>query len=435
MKKKRGLATLVAAGMMTAMLSVPVTAATTYTPVAGTSCNFNKYLIMDAGDTVPNATFSFTIAPGQAVSADTSDNAVMQVLPGPVVTNEGKTWPAIADVTFTPADTNTTATSAGTNIDVARSNVDRGGTAGDLVQLDAGEKYATQQATVDFSGVTFDEPGIYRYIITETANPDHAAAGIIHDTDTDRVLDVYVVDNSTATENVLQVAAYVLHTNVTDPAIGTNMGPDDVAAASAALDDKTDGFTNEYSSKDLKISKEVSGNQASRDKYFELTVKVMDGVNEADSFIVSLADDSDANTNDGNADATSGTNSATIAANAGKTNLATVTGVQLKAGQKFYLQHGQSVVIRGLAPNAVYTVTENEEDYQSSVMTGKTNSGTIGTVAGGNKLAEAGFTNTRDGIIPTGILMSAAPWILLGVVVVGGVIFFLVRSRKKYEEE
>ena len=39
---------------------------------------------------------------------------------------------------------------------------------------------------------------------------------------------------------------------------------------------------------------------------------------------------------------------------------------KIKAGQKFYLQHGQSVVIRGLAPNASYTVTENAEDYASS---------------------------------------------------------------------
>ena len=56
-----------------------------------------KYLIMDAGDNVPNATFSFTVAPGAARSVDTSDNAVMQVLPG-VGT------PTIADVTFSNSD-------------------------------------------------------------------------------------------------------------------------------------------------------------------------------------------------------------------------------------------------------------------------------------------------------------------------------------------
>ena len=176
--------------------------ATTYTPVAGTSANFNKYLIMDAGDTVPNATFSFTIAPGAAISTATNDNTVMEVM-------AGVGTPTIADVTFAQSDS--TATAAGTNIDVARPASDRasGLTASTGVQLEAGEKYATKQATVDFSNVTFNEPGIYRYVITETADPDHAAAGIMHDNDTDRILDVYVVDNN----GTLEVAAYVMHTN------------------------------------------------------------------------------------------------------------------------------------------------------------------------------------------------------------------------------
>jgi hypothetical protein len=396
-----------------------VSAATTYTPVAGTSFSFNKYLIMDAGDSVPNATFSFTIAPGAAISADTSDNTVMQVLPG-----VGS--PTVSSVTFAPGDT--TATAAGSNIDVARTNVQRGGAAGDAVQLDAGEKYATKVATVDFSGVSFTEPGIYRYIITETANAAHAAAGIIHDTDVDRVLDVYVTDNGSG---VLVVSQYVLHTEVGDVAIGGNMGSDDVDAAGDPLDDKTDGFTNEYTSKDLKISKEVSGNQASRDKYFELTVTVS-GIADEDVYVVSIADDADATTNDGNADATSGSNAATIAANAGKTNPVQVTGAQLKAGQKFYLQHGQSVVIRGLAPNATYTVTENAEDYRSEVMAGKTNSGVIGTVAGENKMAEAGFRNVRDGVVPTGIAMSASTGLLL----VGGSLgWFIIGAKRRKEEE
>ena len=417
------ISSLVCAGLlMSCMLMVPVSAATNYTPVAGSSCNFNKYLIMDAGDSVPNATFAFTVAPGQAVSASTADNQVMEVM-------AGVGSPTIANVTFAPGDT--TATAAGNNIDVARTNVQRGGSAGDTVQLDSGEKYATKQATVDFSGVSFNEPGIYRYIITETASADHAAAGIIHDTDTDRVLDVYVTDDG---NGALVVSSYVLHTNVSDPVINTNMGSGDVAEAGAALEDKTDGFTNEYVSKDLKIEKEVTGNQASRDKYFEFTVTCTD-VADADSYVVSIADDNDANTNDGSADATSGAakTGGTIAANAGKTNPTTVTGAQLKAGQKFYLQHGQSVVIRGLALNASYTVTENAEDYKSAVKSGDTNSGVIGTVAGTNKMATAGFTNTRDGIIPTGVMSAVAGGLaLLGIGAAG---IGLTSLRKKEEDD
>ena len=407
MKMKR-LAALIASAALSASMVVPAFAATTYTPIAGTSCNFNKYLIMDAGDTVPNATFAFTIAPGAAVSADTSDNQVMEVIPG-IGT------PTIAPVTFAPSDA--TATAAGSNIDVARSNIARGGSAADAVQLDAGEKYATKQATVDFSSVNFPEPGIYRYIITETANADHAAAGIIHDTDVDRVLDVYVVDKGDGT---LEVREYVLHTNVSNPAIGTDMGSADVSP----LDDKTDGFTNEYTTKDLKLQKQVTGNQASRDKWFEFTA-TLTNVADEDVFVVSMADDNDAATNDGLADATTGTTAATRASNQGKTNPATVTGAQLKAGQKFYLQHGQSIVLRGLPLNASYTVTEDAEDYKSAVLEGKTNSGVISTVAGSNKMAEAGFLNTRNGVVPTVIALGTGA---------AGVMFMVAKKRKEEEE-
>ena len=334
--------------------------------------------------------------------------------------------PTIADVTFAPTDS--TATAAGSNIDVARAASDRATslTAATGVELETGEKYATKQATVSFSGITFPEPGIYRYIISETASAAHAAAGLMHDNDTDRVLDVYVVDNNGA----LEVAGYVMHKNDEDVNINATMGPADVAAEGDALDDKTDGFTNEYNTKDLRLSKTVSGNEASRDKYFEFTVTATD-VADADVFAVSIADDSDANTNDGSADATSGTakTGGTIEANAGKTNPATVTGAQLKAGQKFYLQHGQNIVIRGLPLNASYTLTENAEDYASAVMSGKTNSGVIGTVAGTNKVAEAGFTNTRDGIIPTGVFLYAG----IGVIAIlfAGGMFLLTRKNKK----
>lgn len=94
---------------------------------------------MDADDSVPNATFSFTVAPGTARSSDTSSNSVMEVM-------AGVGSPTIADVTF--ASTDTTATTAGSNIDVARAASTRasGLTAATGVELEAGEKYATKQS-------------------------------------------------------------------------------------------------------------------------------------------------------------------------------------------------------------------------------------------------------------------------------------------------
>lgn len=383
--------------------AVPTLAATTYTSVEGTSCYFNKFLIMDAGDTVPNVTFSFTVAPGGARTEKTGTEAVFA----------GIGEPTVADVTFSPSDS--TAVDAGTYVDIARTNVQRGGSAGDTVQLDAGEKYAVKQATVSFSGILFSAPGIYRYIITETASAAHTAAGIIHDTDTDRVLDVYVTDDGTGT---LKISGYVLHLKDEDVTSGVD------------LDDKTDGFTNEYNSKDLKVEKEVSGNQSSRDKWFEFTVTMAaDTVNATDSFAVSIADDSDVNTNDGNADATSGKTASTRMENREQSNPTKVTGAQLLAGQKFYLQHGQSVVIRGLPLNAEYTVTEVKEDYQSNEKYSGTNNGVLGTVAGADKMAQTGFINTRDGIIPTGVFLYAG----VGVVLVVFAVLAFALTRKNHK--
>lgn len=429
---KKNLVAILSAASLMAMMVMPVSAGTTYRTVKGDadSCAFNKYLIMDESDPVPNVTFTFTVTAGTPIPAAAGK---MEVLAG--VGN-----PTVTDVAFSSADrTKSVADDAEitalNEIDVKREASARedGKTAATGVQLEPGEKFATKGTTVDFSDVTFDEPGIYRYIITETADSAHGAAGIMHDNDVDRVLDVYVEDDGS---NGLTVSSYVLHTDAGDVTAGTNNGSGDVSQTGDPVADKTDGFTNEYSSNDLKIEKEVTGNQASRDKYFALKVKTT-GADGNATYVVSIADDNNSATNDGNADATSGSNSATKAENAGKTNKQSVTGAELNAdaGVTFYLQHGQSVVIRGLAPNVSYEVTENAEDYKSAVKTGDTNTGTIGVVADGNKMAVAGFTNTRDGIIPTGIILSVTPWIILGFIVVAGVVFFAIRSKKRYEEE
>ena len=419
-------------GVMILAMSIPVFADYTYTPIAGTSTTFNKFLIVSAGDTVPTATFNYTIAAGEAVSESTGDNPVFQVLPG--VTPGSVT---ITPTTFGPNDTTYTTAQSG-HIDVLRTASARatGLTAANGVefQTSLGEKYAVKTATISFANVRFPEPGIYRYIITETASASDEAKGLMHDNDVDRVLDVYVTDNGSGT---LVVSGYVMHTDINDetPAINTDMGPADVENAGDALTDKTDGFTNEYKTKDLVFKKEVTGNEASRDKYFDFTLK-LENLTPSDEFVVSLADDSNANTTDGNANATSGTTPATIEANAGKTNVVKLTAnAEGKVEQHFYIQHGQSIAVRGLPVNATYTVTENKEDYkqETSTVTGFTDAtnGTIGTVAGTNKAVHTSYKNTRNGVIPTGAAMAVGA--AAAVVVFGGIGFagITIRSRKE----
>ena len=401
------------------------------TPVDGTSLTFKKFLIIGAGDNVPNVTFSYTIAAGTAISTDTSSNTEFQVDAG--VDADKVT---ITDTTFAPRATTYTSVQTG-DIDVTRQASDRatGLTADTGVEFETskGEQYAVQNATVDFSGVTFVEPGVYRYIITETASTTNAAAGIMHDNDVDRVLDVYVTDNN----GTLEISGYVLHKNESNIAISSTMGSNDVMSEGEPLDDKTDGFTNEYKSKDLVFKKEVVGNQASRDKYFEFTLK-LENVGNENTFTVSIADDNDPNTTDGNADATSGSNNATITANRGKENVLTLTSdASGEITRKFYLQHGQSIAVRGLPLNAEYTVTENAEDYKSTgaSVTGYTDatSGDIGIVAGNNKVVTTSCKNERQGIIPTGLFTIVGPAIAVILIALIGIGIVLMGKRRKEE--
>ena len=401
------------------------------TPVDGTSLTFKKFLIIGAGDNVPNVTFSYTIAAGTAISTDTSSNTEFQVDAG--VDADKVT---ITDTTFAPRATTYTSVQTG-DIDVTRQASDRatGLTADTGVEFETskGEQYAVQNATVDFSGVTFVEPGVYRYIITETASTTNAAAGIMHDNDVDRVLDVYVTDNN----GTLEISGYVLHKNESNIAISSTMGSNDVMSEGEPLDDKTDGFTNEYKSKDLVFKKEVVGNQASRDKYFEFTLK-LENVGNENTFTVSIADDNDPNTTDGNADATSGSNNATITANRGKENVLTLTSdASGEITRKFYLQHGQSIAVRGLPLNAEYTVTENAEDYKSTgaSVAGYTDatSGDIGIVAGNNKVVKTSFKNERQGIIPTGLFTIVGPAIAVILIALIGIGIVLMGKRRKEE--
>ena len=76
----------------------------------------------------------------------------------------------------------------------------------------------------------------------------------MHDNDVDRVLDVYVTDNN----GTLEISGYVLHKNESNIAISSTMGSNDVMSEGEPLDDKTDGFTNEYKSKDLVFKRRLS---------------------------------------------------------------------------------------------------------------------------------------------------------------------------------
>ena len=420
--KKRTIAKTGATMLTMAMLLNGTTvfaAGTNYgATIEGTkTTTFEKYLLMDTQANVPNATFTYAVTAGNAKAYDV-DGKKFQVLAGVDVDK------IIMAGVGEGAEANKIVFKQGDGSDTHDTTKDAY-----VKDLTEGKKYALKTATLDFSKVQFTEPGVYRYIITE----DGTNQAITNDADLTRVLDVYVNDASTTDTDgnltkKLTIAGYVLHSNENDEpdvAAGENFG-----SAGSYTDKKSQGFTNSYDTSDLTLRKEVTGNQASRDKYFEFTLNI-DKAQPNTKYDVVIAD----------ADATSKTNAATISENAGKTNVTSITtGEDGKATAKFYLQHGQQVTVQGIAKDTTYALTENAEDYKSTANIATTpvvtikedtdSAGVNGTIA--SKDLTTGYLNTRDGVIPTGVIMTVAPF--AAVTLLGAAGMVTIKMRKKEDD-
>ena len=399
--RRKALKLLTSTAVVSAMLisNVGLVAAAdtpfTYEPVNGETFTFEKTLKFDTDAILPDITFEFKIVGGDAITATTTEKvAVYSGTDSERVEIEKAA--SIEDVKFGAADTGTT-----------------------------GE--ATKEATVDLSGVFYKEPGVYRYVITEKVNDENVAHGISYD-ETPRYLDVYVEDDG---NDALEVKDYVLHT-VEDFAPDTSDATDPVDLT----DKKSDGFTNEYDSDKLTIALDVTGNQASRDEYFKVTINIENAI-PGTEYKVDLSD-ADATTAKTGANPSTHTNPDSIKVGTDGTVTAT-----------FWLQNGQNVDILGLSDGTKYTVTVTNEGgdlvadgYSSSVVSDPDDEGaanekgdTFKDTDGIQNDTEVKFTLKKNGLIPTGVMLAVAP--AAAVVLVGGlgVTGLVLKNRKKNEEE
>lgn len=422
---KGSLGAIALASVMTMSMSTPVFAEMLRpgydTVIGGTkTTTFDKYLVMDEEAEVPNASFTYAVTAGKAKAYDVKGKK-FEVLAGvdaDKVTMAGVGTKTANTITYKPGDA---------TLDDENALVKD-------YDNNSFEKYAKKTATLDFSACRFTEPGIYRYIVTESGTNQ----AVTNDADATRVVDVYVMNDDSDGHygyqcGGLKIAGYVLHSNA-DDAPDVSLGENHGSAGSYA-GTKSQGFTNSYDTSDITIAKEVSGNQASKDKYFEFTVSITDAVPGTVYYVYLLG-----------APSTTPSNAATITANEGKTNPGTLTvGADGTVTQKFYLAHGQAITINGVAKGSKYKVTENAEDYKSTpadaadldtltygVGTSKPDA-TSGTVASEDLFT--GYVNTRDGVIPTGVIMTVAPF--AAVTLLGGVgaVTMVMKKRKSSEEE
>lgn len=469
MKKRRFVSISVTLLMaMSVITTFPMSAwaSDNYTSVNGGTTTFDKYLVMDNKANVPNVTFTYSIsAPENNIAADTTNGklAILKGVGTPSfksndLANTGSN--TAGEVKFIPTDSTIAEKDVNTHKDTVSFS-----TTDDITD----EKYAKKTLTIDFSSVTFTEPGVYRYIIAESGTNQ----GVTNDTTLKRTLDVYVEDakawydaQTDKTDLIdpgntkqLKVTGYVMYSDDITTAPGSEGTP---------AGTKSSSYTNTYNTHDLTFSKTVTGNQGSKDKYFKFTVTI-DNLTQGTILDVDLtnADSTEikASPNVATTVITSNyTNPAQLVANTTTSSYTVGDGTTestKKITATYYLQHGQSIKIMGIPDGASYTIKEGYEDYTPSVAIKAPEedsnnwdniSGEQGTnlIAGSNDSinkeysvsdsvikadAQADFTNNRSGFIPTGIILSVAPTAIIGLIVIGGIVFLIIRNKKrKYEE-
>lgn len=300
-----------------------------------TNLTITKELIKEVNAYAPNTEFQFSIVPGAA--GVTEDG--MPITAGP----EG-------GVSF-----------AGGN---------------DSVKFTDGVGQGSMEQTLSLvvNNGSFSAPGIYRYTVSEVKGNYE---GVQYD-ETTKNFDVYVNSDG-------DVYAYTF----------TDAG---------AEDGKDDGvFTNKYDENtglgDLKITKEVTGNQGNKSQEFTFTIGV-DGADGEQYHVVY------------------GSENTVVELNSGET-------------KEIQLSDGETATIYGLSASDEYTVTE--DDYSSQGYDTTINEQDTNTVTGTlSDAKEIKVVNDKEATTPTGIVTDIAPYVIMvAAAVVLGFAFLRKRSYNK----
>lgn len=333
--KKNMMIQRLAAALLTGVMAVSVMGMNVFAAEEGaavTSVEFSKTVEAEENTLMPNTAFTFSVVPGAAATED--GKVIYAGIAG------GAYFAAGAEtVTFAPED--------------------------------AVNEKSTQ---ISLDDTKFTTPGIYRYVVTETAG---AYDGITYDTKSYN-LDVYVVNGTDG----LMIQGATLN-------------------AQGAID-KTPGFTNIYATNDLTVKKVITGNQADMTKEFAFTITI----NGADGEQYKVK----------NSDGTF-------------TTITSGTPVTIELG------NNEEVKIYGLSANDTYTVVEedcSDDGYTTTIEGTDTKDGltAAGKVDTGDDAVT--YTNTKEVTTPTGIMMDMAPYMLM---VLAAAVMAVVFLRRKNTQE
>lgn len=262
----------------------------------------------------------------------------------------------------------------------------------------------TDDVTFSFSNLSFDQPGIYKFNLTEEQVGGLTSAYKLGISDTNKYC-VYL---------------YVERVEGQDDPVVTGV---ELVNGSDHTGSKTNKVTNYYMSSPsgadhnaLTVTKKVDGNMGdlSENEKFSFTVTIIPGDNKGRTYSVS-----------------------------GTTKTAGYEGNNYKVTAE--LSHNGTFTINGLMPGDKYTIDEDDTVNSSKGYKIKSITATGVKVEGKDaqtlndaqqvtfdKEADDSviYTNNRDAVSPTGLVMNMAPYALL-VVVAAGACFVFLRKRRE----
>lgn len=336
-------------GMMATVIALPVVKAVPGGEMPK-QLEISKVITKEANVYLPKATFNFEIKPGEKVDATADKYAVYAGIEGGVTFIKNTIESAPAEDTL----------------------------ASESVTL-------TEKAKLQINADKFKEggkgkPGIYRYLVKETAS--NTTDGITYDNN-EKYFDVYVNSDGEAYSY-----AFVKKDNpkTKDTATFTN----------------DYGKTHQNTLHDLTVSKKVTGTQGDKNKLFKFNIKI-DGEAGEKYYL--------------------------------EVNNQKVAAIDSGTQTSFNLADGQKAVIKGVDGDDKVTLSED-----SYVADGYKTTATLDTqthdVTFTNQLltkdSTVEYTNDKSVDTPTGIVMTFAPYVLL---VLGAGVFFVMFKKKKDVEE
>ena len=259
-----------------------------------------------------------------------------------------------------------------------------------MVGAGEGNKIASVEFSLTLPEEKYSEAGVYKYAIDEQAvNTD---AGFSDQTGS---LNLYLIVTRVNTGSITDDEDFRVSGAVIEKADGT----------------KTATWTNYYKLDDsgksevgsISVKKEIAGAMGNKGDTFEFTIN---GLTDGVTYTYTTSD----------APATEKTMTST--------------------NNKVTLGHNQTMTLVGLDDGAKITVTETipaNSGYATTAITndndGDLTNGNTLTVAK-NQVKDTTFTNTREAVSPTGLVMDIAPYALLVVVAAAGCFVFLRKRRE-----